>query len=60
MAKRKAYRERVPKSIKYNVNRDRALYLQRLKATLSRESGRVVTYQEVFDHLVDIMKDSSQ
>ena len=59
MAK-KPFRESVPKTIKYTVDRKRALYLQRLKATLSRESGRVVTYQEMFDHLVDVMMDSSQ
>ena len=34
-------------------------YLKALKKHLKTESGRFVSYQEVFEHLIDVMRENS-
>ena len=53
----KKKKNRIRPDVKFDGKR--AEYLTRLKERLTEEAGRNVTYQEIFNNLVDIMVESS-
>ena len=46
-------------NITVKLSKERGEFLQQLRERLETESGRVVSNQEVFEHLIDLLMQSS-
>lgn len=47
------------KQLTYRLTEEREKYLKKLKRRLEKVAGRSVSYQEILDHLVDLLMAST-
>ena len=59
MKKRKTW-DQPPKQFTYKPSPERAQYLWELKKKAKEQTGQNISYQQLFDTMLDVLKESSE